>query len=389
MMAVLAAIEVPLAATAKSGDMIAMQVDAAHSGRTSFDNGFTGPLKRTWSVDLGGAVSYPLIVNGVVYVTVGNPEGGNYGSKLFALSLASGKTIWERDIDGTYFISNAAYDWGRIYVVNSNGVVTAFSADTQGRQVWSVALPFQDSFEAGLTATGGTIYVGGDGFGGNMYALREKDGTIKWDIFLGKGAGSNPAIGDHGVFVSVLCQHYKLSQKTGKILWHIDRGCFGGTLQAIVPVYADGRDYATDPDLREPIVIDSKSGKILSQFDAALIPPAIVDNPGMDPVLIVPDSTDTKVNAVDVNTGAVLWTYNTPGLVGMPVMVINNVVAVGELDGTLALLDVDSGSLVWSTNVGAPIGDIYGDGHPLVGFGAAEGRLVVPAATRLSAYVPQ
>ena len=120
-----------------------------------------------------------------------------------------------------------------------------------------------------------------------------------------------------------------------------------------------------------------------------MIPPAVVDNPGVDPVLIVPDSTDTKVNAIDAVTGAVLWTYNTPPLVGMPVMVINNVVVVGELDGTLTLLDVDSGSVVWSTNVGAPIGDIYADGHPLVGFGAAEGRLVVPAATTLSAYVPK
>jgi outer membrane protein assembly factor BamB len=188
--------------------------------------------------------------------------------------------------------------------------------------------------------------------------------------------------------VSQLCQHYKLSQKTGKLLWHIDRGCFGGS-NPITPVYSNGRDYATDPTLREPIIIDSKKGKILGQYDAALLPPAIVDNPGIDPVLIVPDSTDTKVNAIDANTGAVLWTYNAPGVVGLPVMVINNVAVVGELDGTLALLDVDSGSLLWSTNVGAAIGDIYSDGHPLVGFGAGEGRLVVPAATTLSAYIPE
>lgn len=387
MLVAVAAIHSPQPAAAKDPNMVAMQVDAAHTGRIAFENGFTGPLKRAWTRDLGGMVAYPLVVKGIVYVSVGNPKSGNYGSKLFALSLKNGKTIWEHDIAGTYFISNAAYDQGRVYVVNYDGVVTAFSADRKGTQLWSVALPFQYSFDGALTATNGTVYVGSDGVGGNMYALSGKDGSIKWDIFLGDGAASNPAIGDGGIFVSELCQHYKLSQKTGKILWHIDRNCFGGS-EAIMPVYDDGLDYATDPDLREPIVIDSKSGKILSQYDAALIPPAILHNTGANPVLIAPDSKDTKVNAVDAITGSVLWTYNAPGLVGMPVLVVNNVVAVGQLDGTLTLLDVDTGSVVWSTNVGTAIGDIYTDGHPLVGFGAGGGRLLVPAQTTLSAYVP-
>src|SRR5215471_5340079 len=123
MLVALAAMGGPRQAVAQN--MVAMQVDAAHSGRISFENGFTGPLRRTWSVDLGGPVSYPLVVNGFVYVTVGN-NGGAYGSKLFAISLGTGRTIWEHDIAGTYFISNAAYDHGRVYVVNDDGVVTAF-----------------------------------------------------------------------------------------------------------------------------------------------------------------------------------------------------------------------------------------------------------------------
>src|SRR5580704_11455271 len=62
---------VPAVASAASSDQaVAYQLDAGHDGYQSGDP-ITAPLAQLWSVTLPGLISYPLIANGVVYVTEG------------------------------------------------------------------------------------------------------------------------------------------------------------------------------------------------------------------------------------------------------------------------------------------------------------------------------
>lgn len=98
-------------------------------------------------------MSYPLIAGNRVFVTVTVTADGGYGTTLFALNRATGATLWSQPIPGTYFISGAAFDSGRVYVVNFDGVLRSFDAVT-GAADWSVQLPGQYSFTSPPTADG-------------------------------------------------------------------------------------------------------------------------------------------------------------------------------------------------------------------------------------------
>ena len=60
-----ALLAVGTARAASSDQAVAYQLDPAHDGYQSGDQ-ITAPLSQAWSVGLGGSISYPLIVNGIV-----------------------------------------------------------------------------------------------------------------------------------------------------------------------------------------------------------------------------------------------------------------------------------------------------------------------------------
>lgn len=61
--------------------------DETHTGSISVQN-LTPPLKQRWVVNFGQPISYPLIADGKVFVTVKN--AATQGSVLFALDAANG-----------------------------------------------------------------------------------------------------------------------------------------------------------------------------------------------------------------------------------------------------------------------------------------------------------
>jgi len=65
------------------------QIDATHTGAITTQH-LIPPLKQRWSVDFGQNISYPLIADGRVYVTVRNPSSG---TTLFALDTRSAGLI--------------------------------------------------------------------------------------------------------------------------------------------------------------------------------------------------------------------------------------------------------------------------------------------------------
>src|SRR6476659_8279771 len=49
-------------------ESVAYQINPAHSGSVTFAAGFTAPLAKLWSYDTKGAVTYPLVAGGQVFV---------------------------------------------------------------------------------------------------------------------------------------------------------------------------------------------------------------------------------------------------------------------------------------------------------------------------------
>ncbi len=345
----------------------AYQMDATHDGSIA-DAGLTAPLTQAWSITLPDAVSYPLIADGMVFVTAKNRT-------VYGLDQATGSTVWSHPLGGAYAWSGLAYDDGQVFVVNTSGLLTAFDAST-GSIAWSAQLPGQFLFSSAPTAANGIVYTSGAGEAGTVYATRETDGRLLWTAGVENGDDSSPAVTADGVYVSYACQQaYDFDPLSGSLLWHHSTGCEGGG--GDTPVVASGHVYVREsPD----VVLSASTGAEQGNFTAG--PPPAVSN---DVAYVLGGST---LSAIDGDgLGSSDWTFTGDGKLDTAPVVAGGLVFVGSSAGNLYGLDPTTGATTWSTNVGTAIsGPGGGFFQPDTGLAAAQGTLVVPAGNELMAY---
>ncbi|HSE17921.1 MAG TPA: PQQ-binding-like beta-propeller repeat protein [Pyrinomonadaceae bacterium] len=356
-----------------------LQIDATHTGSTTTPH-LTPPLRQRWSVNFGERISYPLIVDGKVFVTVSNAGSG---TTLFALNAANGGLLWSFDLSGSFRWSGLCYENGRVFAVNGSGLLRAFDG-TSGAVIWQVQLPGQFAFSAPPTVSEGVIYVGGAGSGGTLYAVNANSGSVVWTMPVLNGDTSSPAVTSNALFVSYSCQNvYRFDPVTGAQIWHVDSGCSGGG--GTTPVLYNGRLYVRD--ILGDAIFDSDTGQIIGSFNAKN-PPVFSGNRGF--FLNGPHVLGTfgTLQARDVNTNSVLWSFNGDGFLQSAVLVVNDYVYVGSSQGNLYAVNAAAGQQAWVTNTGdsIPYVDDFNLSQPLTGFAAGEGLLVVPTSTKLIAY---
>jgi outer membrane protein assembly factor BamB len=356
---------------------VAYQIDHGHTGRQRSHS--NPPLERTWSVDLGGPVSYPLIANGRVFVTVADFPHNAYGTSLHALDERTGAPLWGPvALPGTYFWSALAYDRGRVFTITFDGTLTAHDAAT-GATVWSVALPGQYAFSSAPTAVDGMVFVGGAGSGGTLYAVDEADGSVVWTAPVENGDESSPAVSRGGVYVSYACeQTFAFGAAFGNLLWHHSTGCEGGGGRT--PVLYRNRLYVRDDAGFAPIVLDAGSGEPVSTF-ASERAPAFRGTRGFF-------LSGGGLEARNLRNGALVWRFTGDGQLASAPIVVNRHVYVGSRSGTLYAVHGRSGLATWSIDVGAPIlpPDEHNVSQPLTGLGAGGRSVIVPGSNTLSAY---
>ena len=345
---------------------VAYQIGIGHDGYSG-DTTIVPPLSRRWSRTFAGPVSYPLIADGMVFVTVAD-NGGSYGTNLYALDQATGAILWSQPISGTYFWSNAAYDSGRIYVVNFDGLLRAFDA-ASGALDWSSQL--LGPVTSPPTADSGVVYEGG---GGEVDAVSESTGSVVWTQPVESGDHSSPALSSTSMYVSYACgQVNAFDRVTGQQQWFTSGSCTGGGGKT--PVYHSGQVYARDFTGNK--ILDASTGALLGTFQAGPVP-AFDGQIG----LFLNAGTLQAVN------GGTLWTFTGDGGLDTAPVAVGSTVYEGSSSGMLYGLDVTTGQVVWSTNVGSGIGgpDEQDVSSPLTGLGAGQGLLVVPAGGQLTAY---
>jgi len=349
------------------GTAVAYQIDATHSG-AQFDS-ITPPLTQRWSRDLGGQISYPLIAGGRIFVTVTNPSTN--GSTLFALDEANGASVWGPvDLGGSRPWSNAAYDAGRVFAVNHDGVLRAFDA-ASGALLWSTQLPGQSAFFSPPTASGGVVYTGGSGLGSTLYAVNQQDGTVNWTALFFDGINnSSPAVTPTGVFVS-FGELAAFSTQDGSLIW-TQSGA------AATPVVFGGRLYLGDT-LTPKLMYDAATGAPLGSFPPGP-PPAFSGSTGFF-------LTGSILKARDAYSGAVRWSFTGDGTLNSAPIVVNGYVYIGSSSGKVYALDGSTGANVWTGNLGAVVQTTESlVSRPHTGLGAGDGLVVVPASTLLVAY---
>lgn len=359
-------------------ESVTWQNDPAHDGFDSASPLVT-PLTLKWKRDLSSigvtSISYPLIAQGLVLVTI---TTANATESLMALDEATGRKVWSANVDGTYSFANAAYDSGKVFAVNYDGLMSAFDAAT-GNALWSVSLPGQYAFTSPPTAVGGVVYTGGAGSGGTLYAVDETNGEVLWTAGVENGDHSSPALAAGRVFVSYACpQSYGFRATNGQLLWNYMGPCEGGGGKT--PVVHAAKVYVRDAFFEDTngLILDAKTGAKLGGFDSDR-PPAFVKNIG----LYLQSGT---LRGVDLGSGNVLWSFaGDGGLTSAPV-VVNRTIYIGSSSGLLYGLN-SRGQQVWNTQVGAPIpAPDEQNAFLTTGLGAGDGLLVVPAGAVLAAY---
>jgi outer membrane protein assembly factor BamB len=355
------------------------QIDSTHTGAISVE-GLTPPLNQKWVVNFGRPISYPLIADGRVFVTVKNATG--QGTTLFALNAANGSTLWSANLGGSFFWSGSCYENGRVFALNGSGLLQAFDGAT-GAVVWSRLLPGQFSFSSMPTVRDGVIYTGGAGSGGTVYAVNANTGAVLWTQSVANGGNSSPAVTSDGVYVSYACPNvYKLDPATGAQIWHFAPGCSGGGGKT--PALYNNRLYVRDST---GTIHDSFSGALIGNF-VAKNTPAFSGSRGF--FLNGPNFFGSfgTLEARDVDTNAVLWSFAGDGSLQSAVLVVNDYVYVGSAQGRLYAVNAATGQQVWVTVAGTsiPLVDEHNVSQPVTSFAAGEGLLVVPTSTTLVAY---
>ena len=176
-----------------------------YSTLDDIDTSNVSQLKGVWRTHLNGSgvaakysgESQPIVQNGVIYITTGNDD-------VFAVSVDSGKILWEHKSNISQEISTICCGWlnrgvaigdGRLYMGQLDGKVVALDPDTGGT-VWTRQLV---QWQKGQVITGaplfldGKIYIGvvGADYGtrGFLEAIDAKTGDSVWRAYMTPSPG--------------------------------------------------------------------------------------------------------------------------------------------------------------------------------------------------------
>ncbi|WP_395480212.1 outer membrane protein assembly factor BamB [Candidatus Curculioniphilus buchneri] len=230
------------------------------------------------------------------------------------------------------FYSNLQLAWQDTYIfaADRNGLVKALDINT-GKEIWSLDLSIHtNSFwkrhpaklAGGITVARHHVYIGSEL--AKVYALHVHDGSISWMTTVAGEAVSKPVVSDDGV-----------------VLIHTGNGM----LQALNE--SDGRLQWTVNLNISPLKLYGESSPAIA-FGAAIV-----------------GGSDGNVSAISMDQGQLIWKQKISKQnaddneiaqlhdVKITPVIINEIVYAIAYNGNLVALDLRSGQIIWSRNIGS------------------------------------
>lgn len=293
------------------------------------------------------------------------------------LGVASGKLsdslklYWKFRTDGS-IKSSAIIEGGRVYIGSDDGKVYGIDL-VSGTEIWFFQT--EDTVEAAPCFLNGSIFVGSsDSF---LYVLNAETGALKWKYetdakILGSANWASSPEGDK-VWILVGSYDSKLHSvdpATGQAIWAYETDNYiNGT-----PAVADGKAVFGGCD--EIIhVVSVVNGKEVIGIETGSY---IAGSPALAGKIAYTGNYGAELLAVDITTGATLWSYESDGaeFFSSPAVGENQVV-IGARDGRLHCVRRDDGKLLWTfeTRGNVDSSPVICDGKVVVG--SDDGRLYV------------
>jgi len=169
-----------------------------------------------------------------------NPDwsqsGGNAAKTIGHVALGDGTTrVWTANIAGggsrTRLASPPVVADGKLFVIDTNAVVSAFDAKT-GQKLWTASIRSPDD-KGNVEFGGGVSYVRGHVFAttgiGDVASLDATNGTVVWKVRPGGPLRGSPTLSNGNVYVmSQDNQLFTLSETDGTVVWQ-DTGTIEST----------------------------------------------------------------------------------------------------------------------------------------------------------------
>ncbi len=311
------------------------------------------------------AAKRPVILPQAKRNTEWTQPGGVASNTLGHLDFGGGLgAAWRADIGtgssdrGRLTASPIVYQ-GRVYTLDTRGVISAFST-SGGSRLWRVSLVPEnekgnEGFGGGIAAYDGRLFIT-TGFG-VVIALNAASGAVEWTRKIGVPLRSSPTVADGKLyFVSTESRLYAISTVDGVELWtnrglpgsatllsNVSPAVSGDTL--IVP-YPSGEIIAYSISTKRTIWSDSVSRTSGGSSLASLSDPA---RPVIDRGIVYAVGHSGRMIATALKTGERLWTKRIRGT-QMP-WSAGDMVYVVDVNGILLALSRKDGSVRWLTEL--------------------------------------
>lgn len=305
---------------------------------------------RLWSSQVGEAGRgrfEPKIMGDSVIVA-------NRSGKVTSLSRVSGIRQWTSELN-VRLTSGIGGDEGQVYVGDIDGVLHALDAST-GDTLWSA--PGSSEILVPASAGFGALIVRSTD--GRVVSLDPTSGDELWTVSntppaLTLNGYSRPLVLDGGVLIGLDDGRLlALNLQSGKPIW-----------ESVISVPSGRSEIERLVDIDADIVIDN-SGIYLANYQgkAAMVEPAkgqivwsvpLSAGSGLavtDESLIVVDDKDT-VHRLDKTNGQIIWSNSEmPGRrLSPPAFTPEFDVVVGDTQGYIHVLDIDTGTLIGRSRV--------------------------------------
>ncbi len=307
------------------------------------------------------AIAVPSPVNNANWAQPGGNADNTPGHLAFTGQLRSSWTSnagQGSSSEGQLTPSPIVYN-GRIYTLDTHGVVTSFSASS-GSVGWRVGLtpPTEEKREGyggGLAADGGRIFAA-TGFG-TVVAIDPKGGKPIWTKVLGVPIRTSPTAAKGKVFVvTTEGRLYCLSASDGSELWtqrglpdrtsilsNISPAVTGKTV--VVP-YSSGEITAYNMDNGRPLWRDSLAS---SKQGSSLRSIANPGRPAINNNVVFAAGNSGRMIATSIKNGERLWSKSIAST-QMP-WPVGNMVYIVDRSARVAAMSSKTGDVVWVTQL--------------------------------------
>lgn len=263
----------------------------------------------------------------------------------------------------------------------------------------------EDEIRSTPAVSAGTVFIGA--YDNNLYALSNRDGSLRWKFPAADGIAASPYVYKDAVFIgSADANLYSIHIHTGRQNWRytadgpiyssprakFDHVFFGSDDNFLYAVNTDSGRVAWKTNAFHPVrssthITDDLvffgteggyvfcldlAGQIKWQFQARR---AVTSTPTVDEEMVFVGSMDNTVYALDGASGWPIWRFRTNRPIISSPVAHDGAVFIGSADGSLYAIEISSGRKIWNFETEGQIASSPAIWQDAVYFGSTDGNV--------------